>query len=109
MPAAKALDHALVRRLALPLAVFQAAITAYLWQNPRAFWPKELGTNTVLDAIPLIGPLYSSALPSIFTGDPAWRGWVWVVVLAVMAFGVSVSARREGQGEKNQEVQGEKD
>ena len=42
--------------ISLPWLAFQAAITAFLWDYPRALWPLEQGTNQALDAIPLIGP-----------------------------------------------------
>jgi hypothetical protein len=95
--AARGLEQPIVRRAAIPLLVFQVAITAYCWQHPRAMWPQEVGTNQALDAIPLIGPLYARALPSLLTGDAVVWGWMVLGTLAVMTVTLLMIERRRGQ------------
>jgi hypothetical protein len=87
--AAPGLEQPLVRRAAIGLLVFQVAISAYCWQHPRALWPKEVGTNQALEAIPLIGPLYERSLPSLLTGDSVTAGWVWLIALAIATFALT--------------------
>jgi hypothetical protein len=89
LPAASALARPRFVWISLPWLAFQAAITAFLWNYPRALWPLEQGTNQALDAIPLIGPAYARALPSIMTGDSTLLGWVWVGVAAALAIWTS--------------------
>jgi hypothetical protein len=62
---------AFVRALAV-LCVPQLVISAIGWQRPRFLWPRDDGTNRVLEAVPGIGPLVNDVLPS-FRGplDPA--------------------------------------
>lgn len=95
VPVALALDRALIRRLAITVCVFQATMTGYLWQHPRAFWPKDLGTNQVLEHIPLVGPLYSSWLPSMGAPGAELQGWICVATVVVLSALVVASARRD--------------
>jgi hypothetical protein len=74
LPAADALESRRLRWIALALSGFQAAICAYVWQAPRTLWPRELGTNQALEAIPFVGLQYSRLLPSMLTGDTVARG-----------------------------------
>jgi hypothetical protein len=92
--AARGLEQPAVRRVAVALLVFQIAISAYCWQHPRAMWPKEMGTNQTLDAIPLIGPLYESALPSLLTGEAVVGGWMVLGVLVVATLILLALTRR---------------
>jgi hypothetical protein len=92
-----ALDSRILRLTAVPLLVFQAAITAVVWNHPRALWPKEQATNQALDAIPVLGPLWSSALPSLHTGDSITYGWMafaLVLCLNVVVVIADVISRR---------------
>lgn len=95
LPVALALDRVAIRRLAWVLVAFQAAITFYLWAHPRALWPKELGTNDALEGIPLIGPLYERALPSLATGDPLIRGWLVVGVIAIVTIAIVLTSVKQ--------------
>ncbi|MEZ5316619.1 MAG: hypothetical protein R2752_04395 [Vicinamibacterales bacterium] len=54
---------------ALVLVVFQAAIVAVVWNDPRLLWPEELGQNLALQHVPVVGPLWARLLPSLWTGD----------------------------------------
>lgn len=92
-PMAPALKYPIIRRALAVVAVFQAAIVAYIWQHPRQLWPKELGTNQVLAAIPVVGPLYERALPSLLTGDAIWLGWLAAAAVAVITAGLVWAAR----------------
>ena len=79
-----ALASRVIRTTAIPLLLFQTAITAVVWNYPRALWPKEQASNQALDAIPVIGPLWSSALPSLHTGDRISYGWITFAVVAIV-------------------------
>jgi hypothetical protein len=81
--AARGLERPIIRRAAVPLLLFQLAISAYVWQHPRALWPKELGTNQALDHIPLLGPLYARGLPSLLTGDSVAWGWLCAAAIGL--------------------------
>jgi hypothetical protein len=98
LPAVRASDHALVRRASVPLLLFQAIIVATLWQYPRALWPREAGTNPVLERIPIIGPIYQNLLPSLATGDSLLWGAVWVVAVLIVAALAIVDRRSVGGG-----------
>ncbi|MFI5177388.1 MAG: hypothetical protein ACHQO8_02430 [Vicinamibacterales bacterium] len=95
LPIVQALANVVVRRTFTGLLVFQGAVTAYIWQHPRTLWPKELGTNQVLDAIPFIGPAYSRLLPSLLTGDPIWWGLLCAGGLAILTGGLVYLAGRK--------------
>jgi len=82
--AARGFNQQIVRRAAIPLLIFQVLITAYCWRHPRAMWPNEIGTNAALAAIPVIGPAYEHALPSLLAGDSVMAGWIWVVVITAL-------------------------
>jgi len=97
---ARAFEHPLIRRAALPLLAFQVLITEYCWQHPRALWPKEVGTNQALEGIPFIGPAYERALPSLLTGDSIAGGWMWV---GVVVLGSALLARSTERGTRNAE------
>jgi len=85
LPAARALQSRWVRAAAVPLVLLQIAISAYVWQFPRTLWPRDQGTNQVLDAIPVVGPRYAQFLPSLRTEDPVAlaRGVETAAVIAV--------------------------
>jgi hypothetical protein len=98
LPAADALESRRLRWVALVLSGFQAAICAYVWQAPRTLWPRELGTNQALEAIPLVGLQYSRLLPSMLTGDSVARGMATAAALAaVTAVLVTVSQPRRAR------------
>lgn len=88
-----ALESRVIRITAIPLLLFQAAITAMVWGYPRALWPKEQASNQALDAIPVIGPLWSSALPSLHTGDPIIYGWITLAAVAIVNVAIVAAAR----------------
>jgi len=56
-------------------------------------WPKEVGTNSALEKIPVVGPAYERLLPSIFTGDSTARGWLLLAVLAAGSAGLVMACR----------------
>lgn len=94
LPMAVALDRGAVKVVAALLVTFQGAITLIAWRYPRLLWPKELGTNQILEKIPLLGPAYEQALPSLLTGDPLARAWIAAAVLvAVTAAIVAIDAQ----------------
>jgi len=93
VPVAHALDRRTVRRVAGVLLVLQIMIAATIWQHPRALWPKYEGSNSALENVPLIGPAYERALPSIATGDSTTQGWICAIVLA----GLSAVIVRKGR------------
>jgi hypothetical protein len=97
LPAVRAIDHALVRRVAMPLLLGQGIIVAALWQNPRALWPREVGTNPVLERIPVIGPAYQALLPSLAAGDPVVWGLGCAVLLVVLTVGLIFMGSDRGQ------------
>jgi len=105
--AAKAFEQPLMRRAAMPLLLFQVLITAYCWQHPRALWPKEVGTNQALAAIPVIGPLYERALPSLLTGDSMVVGWTWVGAL-ILTSGILRTRTRTRTGTEERERERER-
>ena len=92
-----ALASRVIRTTAIPLLLFQTAITAVVWNYPRALWPKEQASNQALDAIPVIGPLWSSALPSLHTGDPIIYGWITFAAVAIVNVAIVAAARVEGR------------
>jgi LPXTG-motif cell wall-anchored protein len=94
LPAALALRSRALRWIALPIVLFQAAISAYVWQFPRTLWPRATGSNQVLEAIPVIGPLYSQALPSMRTGDSITQGLLTAAGLALATALVVLVARK---------------
>jgi hypothetical protein len=96
--AARGLEQPLIRRAAIPLLVWQAAISAYVWQHPRAMWPKELGTNQALEHIPWIGPAYARWLPSLLTGDSVAHGWLCVGVVAIATVALVAAELKRGSG-----------
>jgi hypothetical protein len=95
LPALRALDHRIVRWCAVPLVAFQLVISALAWWHPRDLWPKELGTNQVLEKIPWVGPAWAGWLPSIATGDPISRGWWCAAVLAAVTGAIVMAARSQ--------------
>lgn len=95
--AGPALARPILRGAAIGLAVFQAAITGYVWQHPRAMWPQELGSNAALDRVPVVGPLWARCLPSLLTGDPVWRGWLLVAAIAAASAAIVVTCRRSSE------------
>lgn len=97
-PVAGALANPVVSRVALALAVFQAAVTAVVWQFPRTLWPEEIGGNAALAKIPWVGPTYAALLPSMLTGDPIRRGWLTVGAVALGTAVVVWFARRRHPG-----------
>jgi len=99
LPAAEALRSRWLRGVAVPLVLLQAAISAYTWQFPRALWPREQGSNQVLDAIPVVGPWYAQFLPSIRTGDSVLRGLETVAGIALATAIVVLFARRSRRAE----------
>lgn len=76
---------------------FQILIGAAVWSHPRVLWPKEVGTNAALEKIPVLGPAYARALPSILTGDPAWRAWPILVATVLLSVGVVAASRRSSR------------
>ena len=94
VPAAAAAGRRPFRRVAVPVLIFQAVVTAIVWQYPRTLWPKELGTNDALRHIPGLGSAYERILPSILTGDPPGRAWGIAVLMAVLTAAVGLLARR---------------
>jgi hypothetical protein len=98
LPVALAFDHPIVRRTAGVLAVFQAALVAVLWNSPRLLWPKELGTNEALQQVPLIGPAWERALPSLLTGDSVAHGLVVAAAVAVVTVAIVMGARGTRRG-----------
>jgi hypothetical protein len=95
MAAAIALDRSRpLRWIAAPLLVLQAAIAALAWGQPRLLWPKALGTNQILEQIPIVGPAYAGWLPSIATGEPLTRGWIVAAVVAVLTAATALVLRR---------------
>ena len=91
----RALDMAIVRRIALVLIVFQAAISLYLWNRPRWLWPDRDGTNHALIAIPVIGPLYNRLLPSMAAPNAISHAWMAFFVIAVISAAITLVARRQ--------------
>lgn len=83
----------------MPLVLLQAAISAYTWQFPRTLWPREQGSNQVLDAIPVVGPWYEQFLPSMRTGDPVLRGLETVAMIGLATAVVVLVARRSRRAE----------
>lgn len=97
---ARAWRHRSMRLAAIPLLLFQAAIWLAIWSHPRVLWPKDLGTNQALAKVPVLGPAYERALPSITTGDSLGAGWVWVLALAVLTTAISFSSLERRAREK---------
>jgi hypothetical protein len=97
LPAARALERRPLRWIAIPVVLFQILISAYIWQHPRALWPKEQATNQALEGIPVIGPLYEHALPSIFTGDSLAWGWACLGALALVTALIVITVRASGE------------
>jgi hypothetical protein len=93
LPVVRALDDRVVRWCAVPLVAFQVAITALAWWHPRDLWPKEVGTNQLLEKIPWVGPAWERWLPSIATGDATSGGWWWVAIVAVLTTAVTLIAK----------------
>ena len=81
----------------MPLLAFQAIITALAWQFPRRLWPREQGTNQILDMIPVIGPAYSSWLPSVQTDPSLSHAWLAATALGLMSLGAILVFRRTHQ------------
>jgi hypothetical protein len=94
LPAAYALEHRIIRWSAVPLLLFQLVITLLAWWHPRDLWPRELGTNQLLEKIPVIGGIYEHWLPSIATGDSLIRGWVCVAVIVLLTVMIVMAAKR---------------
>jgi hypothetical protein len=94
LPAAQALQSRWLRGVAVPLVLLQAAISAYTWQFPRTLWPREQGSNQVLNAMPVVGPSYAEFLPSMRTGDPVLRGLETLAAIALVTAVVVLFARR---------------
>ena len=97
LPAVWALDLPIVRWCAIPLGLFQLVIALFAWWHPRDLWPRELGTNQLLEKIPIVGPLYERCLPSIATGDSPIRGWIVIAVVLVVSSAIVIAARRPGE------------
>jgi len=93
--AALALAHRPLRRAFAPILVLQVVIGAVVWQRPRLLWPRELGTNDALEAIPLVGPVYERMLPTLHTGDPPSAAWLAIGLVAAMNVVVVRRARRQ--------------
>lgn len=99
LPAAEALQSRWLRGVAVPLALLQAAISAYTWQFPRTLWPRENGSNQVLDTIPVVGPRYAEFLPSMRTGDSVLRGLETLAVIGLVTAVVVLFAGRRRRAE----------
>jgi hypothetical protein len=97
LAAVRALDSRILRIATVPLLIFQAVITAIVWDYPRALWPKEQAGNQALEAIPVVGPLWSSALPSLHTGDPIVYGWIAFAFVVIVNLAIVVAARLESR------------
>jgi hypothetical protein len=93
VPVVEALSNRAMRRAALPLLGFQAAVTATVWAFPRTLWPEEHGTNAALERIPVAGHAYASWLPSLLTGDPIGRAWMVLGTVAALTAALIVVAR----------------
>jgi hypothetical protein len=92
-PAAAAASRAAFRAAVIPVLLFQAVVTAIVWQYPRTLWPKELGTNDALRHIPGLGPVYERILPSILTGDHPSAAWMILTLMAAITVAIGVLAR----------------
>jgi hypothetical protein len=95
LPAVQALEVRTVRRAAIPFVAFQAIVTSMAWWHPRDLWPKELGTNQLLDKLPVIGGSYERLLPSIATGDSTMGGWLALAGVVVLTTATVWIAQRE--------------
>jgi hypothetical protein len=93
LAALRALESRVLRLAVLPLLAFQAAIAAVVWNHPRALWPKEQASNQALDAIPIVGPAWSSALPSLHTGESVRGGWIAIAGMAVVNLALVLAHR----------------
>jgi hypothetical protein len=93
LPVLRALQFRPVRIVAIALVVFQILIGVAIWQHPRVLWQKQLGTNQALERIPIVGPMYERALPSIATGDSVVGGWVCLVVLIGATGGIVLASK----------------
>lgn len=85
------------RYAAIALLVPQIAITAYVWQHPRALWPRGDGRNRVLSS--LLGAIGQTDrwLPSFRTApDTAWSvGIALLLVIAALNAALVISFRRD--------------
>lgn len=90
----RAASSQVIRLVSAPLVILQAAILVTVVHNPRVLWPKAIGTNPALERIPVVGPAYQSALPSIATGDALFGGWVWLGVVVVLTLAIVMWTRR---------------
>jgi hypothetical protein len=97
LPAVRAFASRRFVSIAIPLVALQALITALAWQFPRRLWPRGQGTNQILDMIPVVGPLYSSFLPSVQTNPSLTPAVVAAVVIGAAALVVFVFVRRGGE------------
>lgn len=93
MPVPLALSYPALKWIAAPFALMQVAVTAAVWQTPRALWPQERGTNAALEQLGAIGKTYEHMLPSMMTGDSVFRGWMTAGVIAMMTLGVVAVCR----------------
>jgi hypothetical protein len=94
LPAVRAFGNRRFISLAIPVLVFQAIVTALAWQFPRRLWPREQGTNQILDVIPVVGPVYSSWLPSVQTDPSLAHAWLAAAALGMMTLGAILVCRR---------------
>jgi hypothetical protein len=97
VPAAAALDYPAFRRAAVAGALFQAVMTAIVWQSPRLLWPEEAGRNVALERIPVVGKAYEWFLPSMLTGDSIVRGWLSACVVLLAALVIAMLSRRSSR------------
>ena len=94
VPAAAALEQRPFRRAVVLGTVFQAVVTAILWQSPRLLWPEEAGRNAALERVPFIGKAYEWFLPSMLTGDSIVRGWLSASVIMLATLVLVMVSRR---------------
>ena len=92
----RAASSQVIRLVSAPLVVVQAAILITVVTHPRVLWPKGMATNPALERIPVVGPAYQAALPSIMTGDSLSGAWVWVGVVVVLTLAIVMWTRRFG-------------
>jgi hypothetical protein len=93
LPAVFALEHAAIRWSSIPIVILQVAIIGLAWSHPRDLWPRELGTNRILEKIPGIGVVYEHWLPSIATGDSPARAWLCLGTLVGLTVAVVIASR----------------